>query len=362
MKLIFACLAILGPTAFAQASTDHDLLRGGDVSEIPEVEAQGGKYFYQGKQEDPFVIMRKAGWNFVRFRIWNHPKDGYCDKQHTLALAIRAHEQGLKISLDFHYSDWWADPGKQTKPAAWKSLPFDQLVNATHDYTKEVVDAMIAQGTPPIMVQIGNEIPSGMLWPDGKITGDDPKQWHKLAQLLNAGIQGVHEAAGKLPIQTMIHLDRGGDNKGATWWFDHIQKEKVNFDLIGLSYYPFWHGNLQAMTANVNALAKRYGKDIYIVETAYPWVMDIRSKGSVHVKGDPAGMLDGYPMTPEGQDQFLKTVLNTLRKIPNGRGRGLLYWAPTWISPDGKPSPYDNLNLFDYQGNALPGFDTIGKG
>ncbi len=330
------------------------------MSEIPEVEANGGHYFYHGKQEDPFVIMRQAGWNFVRFRIWNHPKDAYCDKQHTLALAVRAKEQGLKISLDFHYSDWWADPGKQYKPAAWKDLSFEKLVKATYDYTKDVVDAMIAQGTPPIMVQVGNEILSGMMWPEGKLNGNDPKQWHQLAELLNAGFRAVHDAQGANRIQSMIHLDRGGDNKSAVWWFDHILKEQVNFDLIGLSYYPFWHGDLNAMQSNVNDLAKRYHKDIYIVETGYPWALDARSRGSVHVKGDSKGMLDGYPASPEGQDKFLKKVLDIIQAMPEHRGKGLLYWAPTWISPSKKPTAYDNMALFDYNGNALPSFDTLG--
>ena len=335
-------------------------LHGGDVSEIPEVEAAEGEYFYHGKHEDPFVIMREAGWNFVRLRIWNHPKDAYCDKAHTLAMAVRAKAQGLKISLDFHYSDWWADPGKQTKPAAWKSLPFDKLVQATYEYTKEVVAAMIAQDTRPYMVQNGKEILGGMLWPDGHVTSDDEAKWKQLAQLLNAGLRAVHDAQGSERILTMIHLDRGGDNKTAVWWFNHILKERVKFDAIGLSYYPFWHGGLEAMQSNVNDLARRYRKDIYIVETGYPWSIDSRSTASEHVKGDARGILAGYPPTPEGQNAFLKKVLEIIQQIPRGKGKGLLYWAPTWISPDKKPTPYDNLALFNYNGDSLPSVDTMG--
>jgi len=210
-------------------------LCGGDVSEIPEVEAGGGKYFYNGKEEDPFVLMKKAGWNFVRFRIWNQPKGGWCDKDHTLKLAKRAHAQGLKISLDFHYSDWWADPGKQTKPAAWKDLSFEDLEKAVYDYTAEVVSAMNKQGTPPYMVQVGNEIVGGMLWPEGKANSNNPEQWERLGKLLNSGLKAVRDNQGKGKILTMLHLDRGGDNKTSVWWFDKVLAQKVEFDTIGLS-------------------------------------------------------------------------------------------------------------------------------
>jgi len=347
-------------SAISMAQLPDSFLRGGDVSEIPEVEAAGGHYLYHGKPEDPFVMMREAGWNFVRFRIWNNPKAGYCDKVHTLAMAVRAKQQGLKISLDFHYSDWWADPGKQYKPEAWKSLSFDKLVQATYDYTKDVVSAMIAQGTPPYMVQVGNEILSGMLWPEGHLNGEDPAKWQQLAELLKAGFRAVHDAQGPDPILTMIHLDRGGDNKTAVWWFDHILKEHVKFETIGLSYYPFWHGGLANMQANLNDLAKRYHKDIYIVETGYPWALDTRSGSTEHVQGSRRGILDGYPATPEGQDAFLKKVIDIIQHVPDGRGKGLLYWAPTWISPDAKATPYDNMALFNYKGDSLASFDTMG--
>lgn len=391
---IVAVLFVCAWFSTAMAQVPASFLRGGDVSEIPEVEAAGGHYSYHGKEMDPFVMMKQAGWNFVRFRIWNDPKGGWCDKAHTLAMAKRAAAQGINISLDFHYSDWWADPGKQFKPAAWKDLPFDKLVQATYDYTKDVVSAMIAQGTPPYMVQVGNEITGGMLWPDGKVSGNEPATWKPLITLLKAGFQAVHDAEinlkgtleqevtliqqspmpaaekqrvidkirSKYPshILTMIHLDRGGDNKGATWWFDNALKGGLQFDAIGLSYYPVWHGSLESMQANVNDLATRYHKDIYIVETGYPWAVDARSKSSEHVEGDAHGLLVGYPPTPEGQNNFLAKVIEIIRNIPDGRGKGLLYWAPTWISPKKKATPYDNLALFNYDGDSLPSFDTMG--
>lgn len=336
-----------------------NFLCGGDVSEIPQVEAAGGHYSYREKPEDPFAIMKKAGWNWVRFRIWNDPKDGLCNKEYTLKLAKRAHDQGLKISLDFHYSDWWADPGKQWAPAAWKNLSFEDAVKALHDYTKDVVSAMIAQGTPPYMVQVGNEITSGIIWPFGRLKGDDEEIWGHVAKIIDAGIQAVHDAQGSHRILTMIHLDRGGDNKGARWWFDHLNKYNVKFDTIGLSYYPFWHGHLAEMEANVDDLATRYNKDIYVVETAYPWSLasDQHQEGAVF---DGRSKLEsGYPATPAGQAAFLKRVKEIVKNIPGGHGKGLLYWAPTWISATGAKTPYANMATFDYQGNALAGTDEL---
>jgi len=329
-------------------------LCGGDVSEIPEVLAGGAKYFVGGKVIDPFVAMKKAGWNFVRFRVWNDPHGEWCDKAHTLAAAKLAHAQGLKISLDFHYSDYWADPGKQNKPKAWKDLPFDALVTALHDYTKDVVSAMVKQGTPPIMVQVGNEITPGMLWPDGR--NDSPEGWHRLARLVRAGCEAVKESSPQ--IDTMIHLDRGGDNKTAVWWFDQLKKEGVDFDLIGLSYYPWWHGSLKALQANLNDLAARYHKDVYVVETSYPWEPESAASPETFKGGK---LEPGFAPSPEGQAAFLRRVAEIVREVPEGRGKGLLYWAPTWISEPGRRGGWSSLILFDHEGHALPGFAAMGQ-
>ncbi len=336
----------------------QDLLLGGDVSEIPEVEASDAAYTYKGEKTDPFVAMKKAGWNFVRFRVWNDGPDPgkggpWCDKAHTLALAKRAKAHGMKISLDFHYSDWWVDPGKQNKPAAWKDLPFDDLVTAVHDYTKDIVGAMVKQGTPPIMVQVGNEIRPGMLWPDG--SNDTPEGWRRLARLLGAGYKAVKES-GK-GIKMMVHLDQGADNAACRWWFDHLKAEGVDFDLIGLSYYSWWHGPLPKLKANLDDLAARYGKDVYVVETSYPFepepgVAEGRFKG-----GD---LVPGHPATPEGQASFLRSLIETVRSVPNGRGKGVLYWAPTWIGEPGRRGGWRSLITFDHDGKALPGFDAMG--
>jgi arabinogalactan endo-1,4-beta-galactosidase len=353
------CIAAVCLAPLASAQLPRGFLRGGDVSEISQVESTGGKYYLDGKQADPFVLLKKAGWNFVRFRVWNQPKDGFCDKAHTLELARRAKAQGFKISIDFHYSDWWADPGKQFKPAAWKDLPLDQLAAAVHDYTKDVISALTKQGTPPYMVQVGNEITSGMLWPDGKLNSEDPGQWKNLATLVQAGLQGVRDADGGKKVLTMIHLDRGADNKGAVWWFDHIAKENVSFDTIGLSYYPFWHGHLDQLKANLDDLANRYHKDVYVVETAYPWTTD-GAHGGRRIYADASKVEGGYAESPDGQAGFLANVEKIILEVPHGRGKGILYWAPTWIAAPGRQGGWSNLTMFDFDGNALPGVKVLG--
>ena len=173
-----------------------------------------------------------------------------------LALAQRAHQAGLKILIDFHYSDEWADPDTQIKPVAWESLTYTELQQAVHDYTYQVVQDLIQQGTPPDMVQIGNEIPAGMLWPDGQVWPEEyntDEQWAKLAELIEAGIQGVRDAGSSAEI--MIHIDKGGDNAGARGFYDRLFAQGVDFDIIGLSYYGTWHGSIETMQANLNDLA-----------------------------------------------------------------------------------------------------------
>lgn len=349
-------LSTLGLATLLMIGRPARFLSGGDVSEIPEVEANGLHFFYQGKTEDPFVIFKKAGWTWVRFRVWNQPKDGFCDLAHTLALAKRAHAQGLKVSIDFHYSDWWADPGKQTKPRAWKDLSFTDLEEAVYRFTRASIDAFVKQGTPPFMVQVGNEITPGMLWPDGKVDNDNPESWKRLATLIRAGVRGVKAGGGKNQIKTLLHLDRGGNQELSRWWFDNLAKQKVDFDAIGLSYYPPENGSLSALQANLNELATRYQKDVYVVETAQFYT------GS-------APTLPEFPATPTGQAKLILAIREVLQKVPHHRGRGLLYWAPAWISPttfwpEGQksPNPLQTRATFDRDGNALPAVDALGTG
>ncbi|CAN5511568.1 hypothetical protein BH11ARM1_BH11ARM1_12770 [soil metagenome] len=342
-------------TLAAATLTSQAFLSGGDVSEIPWVEATGGKYSYKGKVQDPLVILKAAGWNFIRLRVWNEPKEKFCDKAHTLAMAKRVKAAGMTLSIDFHYSDDWADPGKQFTPKAWKGQSVAETAESLRAYTKDVVSALVAQGTPPYMVQVGNEITAGMDWPVGKLVGDDEGKWKDLTTLVNAGMRGVHEAAGKEKILTMVHLDRGGSNKDARWWFDNAIKHGMEFDTIGLSFYPFWHGTLGDLEANLTDLRSRYKKDVYVVEAAYPWTQDESRGSGFTYKMD---LKTPFAPTPEGQADFMKELISVVRRAG---GKGMLYWAPTWISTKAEHITWSNMATFNDAGEALPAVDVIGS-
>ncbi len=344
-------------------SQPQPFIKGADVSFIPQIEKYGGLFKDSGIVKDAFQIFKDHGFNYIRLRIWNSPSppDTANDLTHTLRLALRAKQNGLRILLDFHYSDTWADPVHQTKPAAWSSLPFIKLIDSVYQYSKNVMTALKSQNTLPDIVQIGNEIICGMLWNEGNVCGayDTPAQWNKLAQLLNAGSQGVHDALSSTDsVRIMIHLDRGGDNGGCQWFFNNLILAGVPFDIIGLSYYPWWHGNLTQLSANLNDLATRYNKDIIIAETSYPWTLQWNDNVN-NIVGDSSQVLAGYPATVSGQQSFLADEISIIKQTINNKGIGIFYWEPDWISAPSLGSGGENLALFDFQGNALSSFGAF---
>ncbi len=335
--------------------------RGADISFLPQVEDGGGVYTDDGQPGDLFDILADNGVNLIRLRLWHTPTGGWCDLPHTLDLAQRAHAAGQALLLDLHYSDTWADPGHQSKPAAWAALPFAALVDSVRAYTHDVVAALIAQGTPPALIQPGNEITPGMLWDDGRVGGvyNTPEQWSQLAQLVEAAVEGVETAFAPDPRPPiMIHSDRGGDNGGCRWFFGTLLGQGVDFDVIGLSYYPWWHGTLDDLEANADDLAARYDKDVMVVETAYPWTLDWYDDVHNNI-GLPEQLHEGFPATSGGQRAFLDTVFGIVDGIPDGRGLGAVYWAPEWISSPGFGSSWENLALFDFTGETMPGLGAF---
>jgi arabinogalactan endo-1,4-beta-galactosidase len=240
---------------------------GADISFLPELESRGRKFYDNGVEKDAIQILKENGFNYIRLRVFNNPaadsgyspKKGFCDLEHTKQMAKRIKAAGLKFLLDFHYSDTWADPGKQFKPAAWKNLDFMQLSQAVHDFTKEVLLALQQQGTLPDMVQVGNEINHGMIWPDANI-----KNLDTLAAFLKAGITAVTEVDHSIII--MLHIACGGQNEESRYFLDNMLKRDVAFDVIGESYYPRWHGTTGDLKNNLTDLAGRYKQDIIVVE------------------------------------------------------------------------------------------------
>ncbi len=328
---------------------------GADISSLKKSEDKGGVYAYSdGSQADALQILKDNGMNYARLRVWVDPADGYHDKDEILEMAKRLKSQDMKLLVDFHYSDNWADPGKQNKPAAWKDYDFEQLKQAVYDHTFDVCNSLVAQGTPPDMIQIGNEINAGMLWPDG-----DYNHFDNLAALLKAGSQAVKDCSPSTLV--MLHIAEGGDNDMARWWFDNITRRDVPFDVIGISYYPFWHGSLAALQYNLNDISSRYDKDVIVVETAYAFT-DQEDDFLSNI-ADVETATPGYPFTPEGQRAMLRDIMSVVRAVDNDRGLGVFYWDATWTAVPGNGwestnpesgNAWENQALFGFNDRALP--------
>ncbi|MBI5857996.1 MAG: glycosyl hydrolase 53 family protein [Sphingobacteriales bacterium] len=304
-------------TPDSRLPTPDSRMLGADISFLPELEARGMKFSDNGVEKDAIQILKDHGLNYVRLRIFNDPArdsgyspgKGFCDLAHTKQMAKRVKDAGMKLLLDFHYSDYWADPGKQYKPAAWKNLSFEELKKALYDYTKDVIQQLKDQGTAPDMVQVGNEINHGMIWPEGNVANIN-----QLAQLINAGTAAVKSVDPSITL--LLHMALGGQNDESVFFIDNMLARGVYFDVIGLSYYPKWHGTLDDLRDNMNDLVRRYNKDIIVVEYS-----------------------------------ALKEEVNKLAfELPNGKGKGTCIWEPlsTWEKFfDDKGQSNDYLRKYD---------------
>lgn len=371
-------------------------IRGADVSMTEEVEQLGGVFSDAAGERDLFRILSDHGVNLARLRVWVDPRDvdgspyqgGTNDLDATLRLAERARAAGLALMVDLHYSDFWTDPKKQMLPKAWRDLDANGVRDEVAAHTLEVVETVRWSVGSPEWVQVGNEITNGMLWPFGRTPRYDldsrtfegvpddeaAEQYDRLAALLRAGCDAVRAADPRSRV--LLHLDAGGADDLYRRWFDEITDRGVDFDAIGLSYYPLWHGSLDALRQNLWSLADRYRKDLVVVETAY-----------AHRPDNPAGtsMFDAdafeavYPATVEGQARYLRDLARVMGEVPDGRGLGIVYWEPAWLpvvgtswaSPAGMRYGDDvaepgngwaNQTLFDSAGRALDSLDALGSG
>jgi arabinogalactan endo-1,4-beta-galactosidase len=333
--------------------------RGADLSFERQEEAAGAHFTDNGVAGSPLQILTNHGLNYVRLRLWVNPPPGYSNLASDLQMAKRVAAAGDKLYLDIHYSDFWADPQHQNIPAAWQGQDLNQLADTVQTYTRQVLQAFAAQGTPVDMVSIGNEIRNGMLWPIGQIDWSTGSGWDNLGTLLRAGVAGARE--GNRPghkLLVMIHFDQGADNGQSRAFYDHILAQHVPFDVIGLSYYPFFHGPVAAMRANIDDLATRYDKPIVIAESQYPWTLAAGNDSTGNFVWQASQLSDGYPATPGGQLSFYNDILSILARVPDHLGLGLFYWEPEWIPgvgwEPGAGTPNDNLTLFSFTGQALP--------
>lgn len=360
-------------------------IRGFDVTSLLETEKNGAKFYDGGVQGDALEILKSYGGNWVRLRLWNDPYSesgepygaGDCDEKTLVTLAKRAKALGYKWLLDLHYSDFWADPGKQIVPKAWRSLDADGLEAAVGVYTAEILELLRDAGVSPDMVQVGNELSNGLLWPLGRVP-----EWDNIYRFVMAGVRSVREFNPDIPI--MIHLDNGGNNELYRTWFDNFKARGGDWDVIGLSYYPFWHGGLADLANNMNDIAGRYGKPLIIAEAsmgytledygAYEKLEPENRKGAA--ANEKLAAKVEFPMTKEGQANFTKALIETIKAVPKDLGRGLFWWEAAWIPTPGSGwanragweyvgekgpggNEWANQALFDYEGNSLPALKTI---
>ncbi len=324
--------------------------RGVDVSTLKKSEDKGGVYKNPaGTTGDALSILHSAGADYVRLKVWVNPADGYNTKTQVLAMAKRAKALGMKVLIDFHYSDSWADPGKQTKPAAWSGYTIAQLKTAVYNHTYDVLNALKAQGTTADMVQIGNEINGGMLWSEGSTAN-----WTNLSALLTQGANAAKAVSSSTKVA--LHLAKGGDDAGARTFFDNAVSYGVPFDAIGLSYYGYWHGPLSDLQTTLDDVAARYNKQVFVAETAYPFTL-ANDDGLENNVATASQLVAGYDATQAGQAANFRDVLNVVEAVPNGKGLGAFYWEPTWTAVTGNgwdpadptsADAWENQALFDY--------------
>jgi arabinogalactan endo-1,4-beta-galactosidase len=329
LSMLVVVLSHLGAPARAA-----DYAVGADLSFVKKAEDRGTVFKDEGEARPALRIFKDHGYNWVRLRLFHSPKSLPNNLDYTIALARAARAEGFKFLLDFHYSDTWADPGKQFTPAAWKGKSHEELVRAVFEYTRDTIAAFRTAGVLPDMVQVGNEVINGMLWPDGRL----PARWDNFADLVKAGIRGVEAGRGdgSRP-RIMIHIDRGADRRGTKGFFDRLNSYHVDYDVIGQSYYPWWHGSLLDLRENLAFMSGEYQKEILLVEVAYCW-----RPTEYRRRAGP------FPENPEGQRAFLDEVNRIVLATPGGRGIGVFWWEPAVAGP------LRSRGYFDDDGNALP--------
>lgn len=380
MLFVVFCLACGGGKSDNDTKSCPDSLpapsvvfaKGADISWVTELEVKGHKFYNAlGEQRECTALMKELGLNAVRLRVWVDPQkhDNWCNKADMLVKARRAKELGMDVMIDFHYSDWWADPGQQHKPTAWKGLNLAELKNAVSEHTSDVLSALKSEGITPKWVQVGNEIRPGMLWDedaalsgasydirecDVKESGSTStavkyyKNTFNLAAFINAGYEAVKDVFADAIV--IVHLDNGYDNELYTWFFDELKKNGGKWDMIGMSLYPYWtrmeHPEYTAdrtitdCIANIKSVSKRYDCDVMVVETGMECA-------------DDRGNLARASVLQEGKEQ-LSRIIKECRDNTGGRCKGVFYWEP-----ECKPGQY-RLGAFTDDGKPTVIMDAFG--
>jgi len=308
------------PTNNSTTPLHNGFAKGADVSWLTQMEASGYKFYSSGgTQQDLLQILKDKGVNSIRLRVWVNPSDGWCNKADVIAKATRAKNLGMRVMIDFHYSDSWADPGKQTKPAAWASQDINALKTSVYNHTYDVLSSLATAGITPEWVQIGNETNDGMLWEDGRAS----KSMANFAALINSGYQAVKAVNNS--IKVIVHISNGYDNSLFRWMFDGLKANNASYDIIGMSLYPSttnWSDLDNQCLTNMNDMVSRYGKPVMIVEVG----MDVNS--------------------PTICKSFLSDIISKVNLVSGNNGLGVFYWEP---------------ECYNWQSYTLGAVDNSGK-
>jgi arabinogalactan endo-1,4-beta-galactosidase len=300
---------------------DTPIVKGADISWLTQMESSGIKFYNAaGTAMDGMQLLQSLGINAIRLRVWVNPAGGWNNNADVVAKAVRAKKLGLRIMLDFHYSDTWADPGHQTKPAAWAAYDFTTLTDTLYSYTVSVLDTLKANGVVPSWVQVGNETSDGMLWPDGRASTN----MTNFATLISTGYRAVKSINDS--IKVIVHIANGYDNSLFRWIFDGLKAGGAQWDIIGMSLYPTaanWQSYNDSCLANMKDMIARYNKQVMICEVGMP--------------ADEATTCQA----------FLTDLISKTRSVTGGNALGVFYW---------EPEAYNN-----WQGYGLGAFDNTGK-
>ena len=348
---------VAGPLAPAEVPEVPEYFAGVDLSYVNEMEDCGAQFRVHGKPRDPYELLAEAGANLVRLRLWNDPTwTKYSTQADVTRSSERAKRAGMKVLLDFHYSDDWADPQKQTIPAAWAAdiADTDKLAAHVYEYTRDVLARLAARGLMPHMVQVGNEINTQML--RAAETPGTPIDWARNAELLNAGIRAVREARGKDGSSAAVMLHVAQPENVEPWFAAAVAAGVRDFDYIGVSYYRKWSTlDLPQAEQALAAVNKRFSRPIILVEVSYPFTLQDAGDKAPNLLGEDS-LHRGYPATLRGQQRFMNDVVQMTRRVG---GVGVVYWEPAWVSTPcqtrwGTGSHWENATLFDFRkGNEL---------
>lgn len=326
---------------------EDNFIRAADMSYLPLIESEGTVYKNNNVSENALTTLKNAGCNTIRVRLWKNPINAHSGFNEVKTFAQRVKQAGMKVWLTVHYSDTWADPANQEKPAEWASLNFTNLKTEVTNYTTQIMTEI-----NPDIIQIGNETNDGMLWPEGKITTNESQ----FLQLVSAASSAIRSKSSSTKI--MLHY---AGTSGSDWFFNKVAN--VDYDYIGLSYYPIWHGkDLNVVKNTINSLSATHNKKVIIAETAYPFTLDWNDWTN-NIMGLESQLITTYPATPVGQKSYLLAIKNLVKETTNGIG--FCYWGSEWVAFRGTESTngssWENQALWDFNFNALPVMEAFSK-